>query len=175
LEAMEDRRDVALTDSETNSTPTVPLRFRRRLEKMLWSDLDRSDATTATIALSQFLRELEPLQPVSLPKDPIVTADNDGDLTIISADALPEDNEVRIGIDPQIARELKDISQSLDPEELEDFVWEMDLLLRGEVELVLLYEEMMLGHLILNHRENAQALLELSEDEWFEKHRSHHA
>jgi hypothetical protein len=163
-----------LKDPESNPTPTVPPSLRRSLEKLLWSDLPRVDATTAAIALSQFLRDLDVGQALSLPANPVVTADEDGEIIIVSIEHLTEAHELRISLDPSIARHIQEVAKDLDLDQRADFLWDLDFLLRTEIELLLLYEEMMLGHLILKHGEEAQVLLALSEDDWFEKHRTYH-
>jgi len=158
-------------NSEFDPTPSIPAHLRRSLEKWLFSELPRLDATTAIVALSQHIRDSED-QPFRLPDEPIITATEDGEIVISEAGRIEGARDPHIPIRPSLARELQDVANGEDTGD--DFRWDLDIFLRGEVEVLMLYEEAMFGHLVLTHGEDAVTLLGMTEEGWFEVHTAHH-
>jgi hypothetical protein len=158
-----------------NNSSAVPQDLRRELERMLWSDLPRFQASVVIIAVSQLLRELEPDELLRLPDVPLVASDSDGSLMIVSAGEVPEGSEPPIPIPTSVARSIERLANAADLESREDSRWDLDILLRADIENLLLYEEMMFGHLVLAHGEDPKLLMARAAEDWFEIHRTCHS
>lgn len=160
---------------DVRSTPSVPPNVRGMLEKLLYGDLGRYEALDVVVTLEQHLDDYDDDIALEFPDVPVITAGDDGSMLFVGDDEGSTTAGSRIRFPAELAREIERHANQEDRREAHSFLWDLSTVLRSQIEVMLLYEEMIFGHLVLVHRQEVEELQGISEDEWYEVHRQLHA